>query len=89
MALGADRGLVLRMVVGQALGLAGSGVALGLLAALALSQAVTALLFRTSATDPPTYSTVPAVLLLVALVASLIPARRALSVDPYVALRHE
>ena len=89
MALGADRGLVLRMIVGQALALVASGVALGLLGALLLSRTATTLLFRISATDPPTYSVVPAVLLLAALVATLIPARRALSVDPGRALRHE
>jgi putative ABC transport system permease protein len=89
MALGADRGLVLKMIVGQALALAGTGVALGLLVALVVGQTVTTLLFRISATDPPTYSLVPAVLLLAALLASLIPARRALAVAPYIALRHE
>jgi putative ABC transport system permease protein len=89
MALGADRGLVLKMIVGQALALAGTGVALGLLVALVLGQTVTTLLFKVSATDAPTYSLVPAVLLLAALLASLIPARRALAVAPYIALRHE
>jgi putative ABC transport system permease protein len=89
MALGADRGRVLRLVLGQALRLAGSGVALGLVGALTLSRTVQGLLFQVSSTDPPTYSGVGLLLLLAAFVASLIPARRALSVEPYVALRHE
>lgn len=88
-ALGADRSLVLRMVVGQAMGLTLAGVCVGLGGALLASRALQGFLFGVSATDPPTYSVVPMLLLLAALFSSLIPARRALSIDPYVALRHE
>ena len=88
-ALGADRSLVLRMIVGQALRLTLAGVGVGVVSALFLGRTLSGLLFGVSATDPRTYSAVPVLLLLAALVSSLIPARRALSVEPYLALRHE
>jgi putative ABC transport system permease protein len=67
--------------------LAVTGVALGLVAALALARLITSLLFQTSAADPPTFSVVPVVLIAVAVLACWVPARRATRVDPLVALR--
>jgi predicted permease len=88
-ALGADPTRLLAMVLGQALLLAGAGVAMGLLGAVGLSRAMAGLLFRLSPTDPVTLATVALVLTAVALVASYLPARRATRVDPVVALRSE
>ena len=88
-ALGADRSLVLRLVVGQALGLTLAGVGAGLVSALLLGRTLQGLLFGVGANDPATYSVVAVLLLLAALVSSLIPVHRALSVEPYAALRHE
>lgn len=86
-ALGAAPGRVGRLVVAHAARLAGAGVAIGLLVALALSRYLESLLFRTAALDPLTFVAVPATLCLVALLASWAPARRALRVDPMVAIR--
>jgi putative ABC transport system permease protein len=69
--------------------LALAGVAIGLAAAFLLARLISALLFQTSATDPPTFSLVPLLLLVVALLACWLPARRASRVDPMVALRYE
>ena len=88
-ALGADRSLVLRMVVGQALGLTLAGVGTGLVSALLLGRTLQGLLFGIGAGDPATYSVVAVLLVLAALVSSLIPVRRALRVEPFAALRHE
>ena len=88
-ALGADRSLVLRMVVGQAMGLTLAGALVGLVAALLASRALQGLLFGVSANDPSTYCVVAVLLFLAALVSTLIPVRRALSVEPFAALRHE
>ena len=87
MALGASRGSVLQLVLGQGLRLVAFGLALGSIAAIALSSTVRALLFDTEPTDIPTFVAVAVVLAIVALVACLLPARRASSVDPLVALR--
>jgi len=89
MALGAPRRAVLGLVVGQGLRLAGAGVLLGLAAAYALARLLSTQLFQVPPFDPLTFLVMAAVLLLVALLASYLPARRAMKVDPAVALRHE
>jgi putative ABC transport system permease protein len=89
LALGAQSRDVLWLVVGQGMRLALCGVGLGLLAALALTRVLTDLLFGVTATDPVTFMAVPLFLLLVALLACYLPARRVAKVDPILALRHE
>jgi putative ABC transport system permease protein len=89
MALGAQTGNVLWMVLAQGLKLALGGIVIGLVAALALSRFISTLLFGLRASDPLTYACVALLLIVVVLVACLIPARRAAKVDPMVALRIE
>src|SRR5712691_7316914 len=89
MALGAERRDILRMVLRHGSLMAVTGIALGVVTALALARLITSLLFQVSATDPPTFSVVPLVLIGVALLACYIPARRATRVDPLVALRDQ
>jgi predicted permease len=89
MALGARRGDVLRMILAQGAKLAGAGVVIGILASFGLTRLMTKLLFSVSPADPATFAAVAIVLVLVALLASYIPARRTLRVDPMIALRHE
>jgi putative ABC transport system permease protein len=89
MALGAQRRDVLRMILGQGLALTFVGIAFGVAGALALARVLSTLLYGTSATDPLTFAAVGATLSAVALVACYVPARRAMRVDPMVALRHE
>jgi predicted permease len=88
-ALGADAGAVLGLVLGQGARLALLGVAIGLAASLAVTRVMTRMLFDVSATDPVTFVVIPLLLIGVALVASYLPARRATKVDPIVALRAE
>jgi putative ABC transport system permease protein len=89
MALGANPGTVLRLVLARGLRLAGAGTLIGVLAALMLTQLLNSLLFGVSATDPLTFAAVAGLLLGVALLACYVPARRAMRVDPMVALRCE
>src|SRR6266545_1630437 len=89
MALGAQAGAVLRMVVWRGLRLTIVGMVLGLAAAFGLTRVMKDLLFGVSATDPATFALIALLLVGVALIASYVPARRATKVDPLQALRHE
>jgi putative ABC transport system permease protein len=88
-ALGAQRSDVFRLVLGQGLKLALIGICIGLAASFALTRLMASQLYGLSATDPLTLAGVAIVLAVVALLACYIPARRASSVNPMVALRHE
>ena len=88
-ALGAQKGDVLRLVLGQGLWLAGGGAVAGLVLAFFMARGISALLFGVHALDPATFLGVPLLLIAVALLACYIPARRATRVDPIVALRYE
>jgi putative ABC transport system permease protein len=89
MALGAGRAEILKLISGRGLRLVGVGVAVGLVAAWALSRAMNSLLVGVNAADPITFGTVAVLLTLVALAACLVPIRRATRVDPMIALRYE
>jgi len=89
LALGARSGNILRMVLRQGLGLAIAGAAVGLICALVVSHLMAGLLYGVRPTDPLTFAGVALLLIGVALLACYIPARRAIRVDPLVALRHE
>jgi putative ABC transport system permease protein len=89
MAMGARREDVLRLVVGEGLAWAGSGLALGLLASFGLTRLMSTLLYGVRPNDIVTFVAVSIALIGVALLASYVPARRAMQVDPIVALRSE
>ena len=89
MALGASQRQVFRLVVGEGLGLTVLGVGIGLVLAAMLTPLVANQLFGIAAWDPFTYATIPLVLVLVALAASAVPARRAARVDPMTVLRND
>jgi putative ABC transport system permease protein len=88
-ALGAQRAHVLQLVLGQGVKLTLLGVAIGLTAAWGLSRLLVSLLFGVSATDPATFASISLLLVSIALLACFLPACRALTVDPMVALRYE
>jgi ABC-type antimicrobial peptide transport system permease subunit len=89
MALGAERGGILLMVLRQGMELTLAGVVAGLLGAAALTRVMASLLFGVSATDLVTFSIVPLVLIVTAICATYLPALRATRVDPTIALREE
>jgi ABC-type antimicrobial peptide transport system permease subunit len=89
MALGANRSHVMKMITRQGMWLAGIGVVIGLLLALVLVQVLSSLLIGVSGYDPTIFIAVSGLLILVALLACYLPARRATKVDPLVALRYE
>jgi len=89
LALGASRGDVVSQVVGDGIRLAGAGIGLGVLIALVVTRLLAALLYGVGASDPTTFVGVVALLAVVSLLASYLPARRAAAVDPLVALRFE
>jgi putative ABC transport system permease protein len=89
MALGAHRRRVLALVIRQGLTLAAVGIAIGVVLAFACSRLLRTSLFGVTTTDPVTYVAIPLLLIVVALLSSYLPARRATRVDPLVALRVE
>jgi ABC-type antimicrobial peptide transport system permease subunit len=88
-ALGASRTNILALVLKKGMGLTLLGIAIGVAASFALTRLMSSLLFGVKAADPLTFAAVPLLLALVALLACLIPARRATRVNPIVALRYE
>jgi putative ABC transport system permease protein len=88
-ALGAEQGDVMRLVLGQGVVLAGSGIGMGIAGALALTRLLAGYLYRVQPTDPIALGSTALLLGAVAMLASYIPARRAAKVDPLIALRHE
>jgi putative ABC transport system permease protein len=89
LALGAQRHEILKLVLGQGLALTMIGVAAGLTLAFALTRFLSSMLYGVSAADPITFAAIALMLAVVALMASFLPARRAMKVDPITALRHE
>jgi putative ABC transport system permease protein len=89
MALGAGQEQIFQLVVGQGFRLSAIGIAVGLIAALALTRLMHAMLVGVTATDPATFSTMAIIFLLIGVVASWLPARRAAKLDPSRALRED
>jgi putative ABC transport system permease protein len=89
MALGADRASILTLVARETVVMVGLGLVIGLGGAFALTRVISGLLFGVSATDLATFGVLPLVLGGIALVATYVPARRALRVEPIVAVRYE
>ena len=89
LAIGAQRGHVLRLIVGEGLRLATIGVALGLIASFLATRVLKSMLFGVTVTDPLTFTFNASIMIAVALFACYIPARRATKVDPMTALRYE
>ena len=89
MALGARPGDVLRLVLREVLGAAIAGAAIGLLAALALTRSMAGLLYGVAPHDGFTFASAVSLLMLVAVAACFIPARRAVKLDPVAAMRHD
>ncbi len=88
-ALGARRAEILRLVVGESMLTVGIGIAVGLLAAVGLSRFIASLLYAVRPDDPTTFAAISALIAAVALAACVIPARRAMRVDPATTLRSE
>ena len=89
MALGADRGQVLKLILRQGMTPAGIGVVVGVAIAFAITRVLASLLYGVKASDPTTFIAVAVLLTVIALLATYIPARRAMGVDPVIALRDE
>jgi len=89
MALGAHPGNVLRLILGEGLKLVLAGAALGIVFALLAIRFISTMIYGVSATDPTIFLSVITLLIAVSLAACYVPARRAMRVDPMVALRHE
>jgi ABC-type antimicrobial peptide transport system permease subunit len=89
MALGSSREAVLSKFIREAASLIAQGLLLGFLGSLGLTRAISSQLYGVSPYDPGTFATVVALLITVALVAAIVPSRRAMTVDPIVALRYE
>jgi ABC-type antimicrobial peptide transport system permease subunit len=89
MALGADQGKIMRLVLGQGMRLALVGTALGIAGAYGLTRLLAKFLFGVKPSDPLAFSIVASTLIVVTLLAGLVPTRRAMRVDPIVALRQE
>jgi predicted permease len=87
LALGANRPAILKLVLGQGLGLVATGLAIGVASAIALTRTLAGLVYGVGTLDPLTFFSVPALLAVVALLACLLPARRAAAVDPITTLR--
>ncbi len=89
MALGAQRANVLQLILGHGSRLAAYGIAIGLAAAFGLTRLMSSMLYDVKATDATTFAAISLLLAGVAIIASYLPSRRAMSLDPVAALRHE